>query len=119
MLPILIINTEKLNSQVILSTSRLTEDTWSFTLNNTTNNTYKIFLESCLIDNTGELISKKTSKEFQLSPGIITISEKEIGDIISNQIHKDEQISSGEVKFSICVKQKYGPDLGFQNIELK
>ncbi len=114
MLPILILNHEKINTQVLVKTSKQEDDTWAFTLNNTTKNIYKIFLESYFSENTGKLLYREASDEFKLHPGIVTVTEKEIGEIISK--HLSEKLVK---ELSVCVKQKYGPDLGFQNIQLQ
>ncbi len=110
MLPILILNNEKIHSQVYVTATIPSDNAWSLSLNNITRNTYKIFLEIYFINDGGEIIFKSASGEFYLSPGITTLTEKEIGSIISVYTFSEAVI------ISVCVRQKYGPDLGFQQI---
>jgi hypothetical protein len=117
MQPILILRNEKINSQVLVKTRRHDDGTWHFTLNNTTKNTYKVFIESCCNDSAGKLLAKKISSEFKLCPGIVTVSEKEIGPVISDCISENNSISLQYI-ISVCIRQKFGPDLGFHHIEI-
>lgn len=126
MLPILIINNQNINSQVIIEISKPAGDNFAFTLNNTTNNTYKVFLESSLLDTKGKIIYKDTSPEFKLTPGLKVITEKETGSVVSKFYDEDFLISifktnSGimnNCSLTLSVRQKYGPRLGFKNIQL-
>lgn len=125
MLPILIINNQNINSQVIIEISR-PDNTCAFTLNNTTTNTYKVFLESSLYDKDGKTMFKDISPEFKLAPGLTIISEKETGSIVSKfydenffiSIFKNNSVTMNNCSFSLSVRQKYGPRLGLKNIQL-
>lgn len=125
MLPILIINNQNINSQVMIEISR-PDDTYAFTLNNTTTNTYKVFLESSLYGNDGKIICKEISLEFKLAPGLTIITEKETGSIVSKfydenffiSIFKNNSAIMNNCSLSLSVRQKYGPRLGFKNIQL-
>ncbi|MBS1495167.1 MAG: hypothetical protein JST55_16795 [Bacteroidetes bacterium] len=117
MQPILILRNEKINSQVLVKYCKLENGIWSFTLNNTTKNIYKAFLESYCNDLTGNILFKESSSEFFIHPGVMTVSEKQIGFIIS-QFYPSENLTSVQYKISVCVRQKFGPDLGFHHIEL-
>lgn len=117
MQPILILRNEKINSQVLVKTHRHENGIWSFTLNNTTKNIYKVFLESYCYDLSGMLLTKETSLEFNLHPGESNVSESEIGPIVS-KYYLNNNSSSFQHVISICVRQKFGPDLGFHKIEL-
>jgi len=114
MLQPVILNTEKLNSQVMIRAYKISENEWSFTLNNMTRNTYKVFLESYMTDDKEQLVWRKTSSEFMLNPGIMSVTETEIGNILLNKILP----SPNKYRFSLCVKQKFGPDLGFRFIQI-
>jgi hypothetical protein len=126
MLPILIINDQNINSQVMIEISKPEGDTFALNLNNTTINTYKIFLESCLLDNDGKIIYKDISPEFKLPPGLKIITEKETGYIVSRFYDKDFVISifktnagiMNNCSLTLSVRQKFGPRLGFKNIQL-
>lgn len=109
----LILNSEKLNTQVLLKFLKLKDGSYEFSLRNLTKNTYRVFLECCFNIETGKPVYKKSSYEFLLTPGLKTVNEKEIGKIIPAK----EEVSA-EGKFSLCVKQKFGPDLGFKYLEI-
>jgi hypothetical protein len=126
MLPILILNHQNVSAKVLVKISKLEGDTWTFTLDNTTKNTYKVFLESSFNDKFGNRVCKETSSDFQLAPGIKIITEKETGNIVS-KFYDTNFLSAlfntniplvNEHKLSLSVRQKYGPELGFENIEL-
>ena len=126
MMPILIINDQNINSQVMIEISKPEGDTFVFSLNNTTTNTYKVFLESSLYDKDGKTMFKDISPEFKLAPVIKIISEKETGSVVSKFYDEDFLISifktnSGimnNCSLTLSVRQKYGPRLGFKNIQL-
>ncbi len=126
MMPILIINDQNINSQVMIDISKPEGDTFVFSLNNTTTNTYKVFLESSLYDKDGKTMFKDISPEFKLVPGLTIITEKETGSIVSKFYDKNCLISifktnSGimnNCSLTLSVRQKYGPRLGFKNIQL-
>jgi hypothetical protein len=111
----LILNSEKLNTQVTLRTAKQSDGSYKFTLNNYTKNTYRVFLECCFNIESGLPVYKKTSYEFLLPPGVTILHETEIGKIIP-EVKEINELLSG--KYSLCVKQKFGPDLGFNYIEL-
>lgn len=111
----LLLNSEKLNSQVTLSSAKQNDGSYKFTLNNFTKNTYRVFLECCFNIESGMPVYKKTSYEFLLPPGITDVNETEIGKITPAE-REINKTPAG--KYSLCVKQKFGPDLGFNYIEL-
>lgn len=119
---ILILNNLKLHSQVLIKISGSQDESRVLTLDNTTKNTYKAYLEICFSHGDGTLIHKEISDEIQLHPGIFTLSENETENIVYEFYKKN--IANGSItltdnfKLSVCVKQKYGPDLGFQYIQL-
>ncbi len=126
MLPILIINNQNINSQVMIEISKPDDETFAFNLNNTTTNAYKVFLESSLYDKDDKTMFKDISPEFKLVPGLTIITEKETGSIVSKFYDKDFLISvfktnsaiMNNCSLSLSVRQKYGPRLGFKNIQL-
>jgi len=69
---------------------------------------------------------KEVSDEFKLYPGTVVLNEKETGHIISDFIKKKSSCNNfnlvmnlnNDRRLWVCVRQKYGPDLGFQFIDL-
>jgi len=79
-----------------------------------------------LYDKDDKTMFKDISPEFKLVPGLTIITEKETGSIVSKFYDKDFLISvfktnsaiMNNCSLSLSVRQKYGPRLGFKNIQL-
>lgn len=112
MASIVLLNSEKLNSQVQINVNFQPDKFISIELNNKTKNAYKVFLEVDITMKDNQ-ISKIISAEFFIASGVMTLDGNEVGLNISEQIK-----FSGCQDISFIVKQKFGPDLGFLNVEV-
>lgn len=100
------------------------ENLWSVTLKNTTQITYKVYLEGNLTESTDGLIFKATSAEFDLAPGTTTVTVSDVSPINStfpvakykNVLMQTGDVPSGQYQVCVQVRQKTGADLGFQCI---
>lgn len=100
------------------------ENLWSVTLKNTTQITYKVYLEGNLTESTDGLIFKATSAEFNLAPGTSTVTVSDVSPISAtfpvakykNVLMQTGDVPSGQYQVCVQVRQKTGADLGFQCI---
>lgn len=100
------------------------ENLWSVTLKNTTQITYKVYLEGNLTEATDGLIFNATSSEFNLPPGTTTVTVSDVSPISStfpvakykNILMQTGEVPSGQYQVCVQVRQKAGVDLGFQCI---
>ncbi len=100
------------------------ENLWSVTLNNVSQSTFKVFLDGQLTENSDGLIFEAKTKEFDLPPGITTVTVNEVSPISAKfpkEKYKNVLMQTGEVpsgNYTICVivEKKDGSVLGDQCI---
>lgn len=104
----IVIDSEKINSQIRITLKKLFSDLQIISLKNNTENAYTIFLELCFFDEDMKITDKYSTSEFLISGYDEVKNLKEFVEVSSKlNIRSNKNLSS-----FLTAKQRLGPDLG-------